>query len=161
MSFIKSIFFFIIYYIVFLALVVGMKFILGINYLDGIPYHWILTLISIFLLSIISLAPIKKGQNRPRSAFGMGFIWLILIGVCDYVFLINQFTFLSNIIPKLDGIVGDITALFDAMSIDDFYFNNLTTAIIRYAIVLFGPVLFSLFMPKPELDLPSKKTNSK
>ena len=148
MNFIKSVLLFILYYLVFLLLIVGIKYLFDVNYIDGIEHHWIPTLISLIIFSIIYFNILGDEDNRPRAAMGFGFVWLVLTLGADYLVLIDDFNFVSSIIPEDGGFLSYVKPLFNSMSVELFYVQNLTMLIIRYAMILLLPFVISLFIPR-------------
>lgn len=160
MAIIKSLLYSIFYYLFFLASIVLIKYIGGVStYGELIPNFWISALILLVIFAVIFVKSTKITVNRPRSALLFGFVLLLFTAGADYVFLVKDFAFLSNIIPidSLDGLARDSAEIFDSISFDSLYMKNQTALIVRYAMMFLIPFFISLFLPKPDETLPAKK----
>lgn len=148
---------FLLFIILFVAMLAGMNLFFDVNYIEDLPMHLIPIGISLIITSIILFATLKDQDNRPRAAITGGFLWAILTAGFDYVFLLDDFKFLSKYLPKegVEGFLKSLIGMVDAIPMDSFYSKDLTITIIRYVVIFLGPFIISLFIPRKD-ELPVK-----
>ncbi len=155
MTFIKSILFSVLYYMFFLLMLIGINFL---NLGNNVALYWIPGLISAFIISILFFASLKGEENRPRSALLLGLVLVIITAIADYVLLVENVFKLNSLLSSLPEQVSNV---FKGIDNTHFYKNNLTALVVRYILIFISPFIFSLFIPKPDIDIQLPSTKKK
>ncbi len=128
-------------------MLIGIKFL---NLGNNVALYWIPGLISAFIISLLFFASLKDVENRPRSALLLGIILVIITAIADYVILVKN-VFELNVL--LSSLPEQVKSVFEGIDQSLFYKDNFIALVVRYILIFISPFIFSLFIPKPDIDV--------